>query len=437
MGLLRRRCRAASMRTQTGWCRIAALWVALVAWQVWAHGQAALAPVSYVCPMVEHSDVVEERAGKCPRCGMALVPVRISLAWSCPVHPAVITDTAGRCPLDRRDLVEVAVAVHWTCDGQTQRFDSPGRCSDGRARRIVREHRAHGDHNPRHGGQLFMASNQWHHIEGTMPSPGLVRFFVYDNFTRAMTVQDMSGRVVTREELDSSTRRYRELASVTLKRSRDRGFLEASLGDVRPPARLTLKLQLERSGPEERFDFTFDALSQEPPRAAPASASRAPSRSGGTSASDPSLRPPSPAGAPAPAIPSAPAVAAGGMVSTGPPPAFDPAIPVRALAHEPEAIIRLAQDSVAEVRRLIDQRRFDAIYVPALTAKEAALALEDHSGSIPDEPRVRFRSAIRRIVLASWALDAAGDAGNLEAIETGYRSLADAVNQTAVLYVAP
>jgi rubrerythrin len=31
----------------------------------------------YTCPMPEHSDVHEERPGKCPRCGMTLIPVMV------------------------------------------------------------------------------------------------------------------------------------------------------------------------------------------------------------------------------------------------------------------------------------------------------------------------------------------------------------------------
>jgi hypothetical protein len=29
----------------------------------------------YTCPMPEHSDVHEDKPGKCPKCGMTLIPV--------------------------------------------------------------------------------------------------------------------------------------------------------------------------------------------------------------------------------------------------------------------------------------------------------------------------------------------------------------------------
>jgi rubrerythrin len=31
----------------------------------------------YTCPMPEHSDVRSDKPGKCPRCGMTLIPVMV------------------------------------------------------------------------------------------------------------------------------------------------------------------------------------------------------------------------------------------------------------------------------------------------------------------------------------------------------------------------
>lgn len=88
-----------------------------------------LPPVSYVCPMSEHVQVLEDVPGKCPICAMALVPVRIDQAWACPNHPAVIADRTGVCLLDKRDLMPVVVSLYWTCPlgaGGSRYFFSSG-----------------------------------------------------------------------------------------------------------------------------------------------------------------------------------------------------------------------------------------------------------------------------------------------------------------------
>jgi hypothetical protein len=56
----------------------------------------------YTCPM--HSEVVADKAGKCPKCGMALVKKEIS-QYSCPMHSEVVQDKAGKCPKCGMNLV--------------------------------------------------------------------------------------------------------------------------------------------------------------------------------------------------------------------------------------------------------------------------------------------------------------------------------------------
>ncbi|MDO8703682.1 MAG: heavy metal translocating P-type ATPase [Sulfuricaulis sp.] len=55
----------------------------------------------YTCPM--HPEVRQQGPGACPKCGMALEPVRASVAVSkteyvCPMHPEVVQDHPGICP---------------------------------------------------------------------------------------------------------------------------------------------------------------------------------------------------------------------------------------------------------------------------------------------------------------------------------------------------
>ena len=155
-------------------------------------------PVSYVCIM--DAEVLEDKPGTCRICKMDLVPVHIDTAWSCPNHAAIIRDKAGACPIDKRELVQVIVAKHFSCaEKPNQYLAEAGKCADGSERKLVTELRAHGDHNPRHGGSFFMAEDKWHHLEGTYPSAGLFRAFFYDNFTKPLSPKSFTGTVVIDE----------------------------------------------------------------------------------------------------------------------------------------------------------------------------------------------------------------------------------------------
>jgi FtsP/CotA-like multicopper oxidase with cupredoxin domain len=50
----------------------------------------------YACPM--HSEVVSDEQGKCPKCGMKLLPAAAPTGYACPMHPEVTSDHPDRCP---------------------------------------------------------------------------------------------------------------------------------------------------------------------------------------------------------------------------------------------------------------------------------------------------------------------------------------------------
>ena len=81
----------------------------------------------YTCPMSEHSDVHEAKPGKCPRCGMTLIPMMTEpkmesmkqtqppkKLYTCPMasHADVVSDKPGKCPKCEMDLVETSTVKH-------------------------------------------------------------------------------------------------------------------------------------------------------------------------------------------------------------------------------------------------------------------------------------------------------------------------------------
>jgi RND family efflux transporter MFP subunit len=83
----------------------------------------------YTCPMPEHADVRADKPGKCPKCHMTLIPVmelpapapqpstlnsQPSLLYTCPMaaHANVVSDHPGKCPECEMDLVPTGSVPH-------------------------------------------------------------------------------------------------------------------------------------------------------------------------------------------------------------------------------------------------------------------------------------------------------------------------------------
>jgi hypothetical protein len=369
-----------------------------------------LPPISWACPMngtalpdgTMHADVYEADKGSCPICKMALVALRLDTIWTCPVHSVIAEKRAGTCPIDRRTLVPMTVSVSWTCAGSPE-IDriAPGSCADGSATVVKYTPRPHGNHNPQHGGQFFMASDNWHHLEGTLPQERVVRIYVYDNYTRPLPrerMQPVRGRIITNAGAAGATRE----ASFPLTLSDDGRYLEARVDGVRLPASVVAKVSLKADGPEHHFDFMFTELSQEP------------------SLSD--------ASPPAAGV----AVTSGAAAQAGIPARIDVEIP-----DTLDGIVAQIVERNQQIGALIDRGRLTDVWLPAFEAKELALAMTAHRAEMPVEKQPLLEPAVQQLLRAAWLLDGFGDLGNLGQVVAAYGDFRVAVSGIQSFVQAP
>lgn len=431
-----------------------------------------LAPLVYVCPMPADAAVIADQPGKCPVCGMTLAPTRLDAKWWCPTHQTlVVRDGPGKCPLDGKALVQVTVAEHWTCpENPNATLETPRTCANGQPSKVIYEARAHGDHNPRHEGQFFMASDAWHHLEGTYPQAGVFRAYFYDNFTKPIPATDFSGSLIVLDKND------KELGSFPLTHAAG-GTLEATIpGPLAAlPLKAATKVRFASTIPEQRFDFFFSSFSHDPAAgvrppsqtgrsqpgaglaagspSAPTSPARSADRAGdsvsrgqgsvvrsrattaaaGTARTVAASAPPADTTSPAASAATAP------MVLDSPlniPPALADALDESKLPRDTAGLVAELASRAKQVEALINQGSLAEVWLPASGTKTVALVLDRHAGTLPVPARARATSAIKRVIVDSWALDNYGDLGSRDKIATAYADLASAIAELQTLYAA-
>jgi hypothetical protein len=361
---------------------------------------------------------------------MTLAPIRLDTAWSCPVHPDLIQDKPGLCLIDKRELVQITASVYFGCVSKPNvRELTPGKCADGQDRIKKFERRPHGDHNPRHGGQFFMAEDNWHHLEGAYPRARLFRAFFYNDFTQPIPPKGFSGRVAVLDSAD------KEVASYPLRASAVRTALDATIADPRLPLKLTLRVKFGPTDKEHTFDFLFASLTREPVAplvtrmtdAAPTGA--VPTGSTPSTSSDISTAPPSAA----PLASAQPVSQSPSIVQ--PPGSVQPVFGAQeALAGTaPELIAELLKRS-EEVRSLLNQGNLGALWFQAIAAKDIALALEEHQTELPDRQRATASIATKRLVETAWQIDSYGDLGDRQKLIQVYSAFAAAVADIKAAY---
>jgi len=357
-----------------------------------------LPPLSYTCPM--HPEILEDKGGTCPICKMDLVPIRLDSVWTCATKPlAVVRDGPGRCPIDGTALVQVTAAVSWTCTGGTEESTSPGTCTDGAAKTKTYALRAHGNHNPQHGGIVFVAPDNTQHLEGAYLSAGIFRMYFYDEFTKPQKLAAVRTYKATLNVKDAKTGKDTVYSLV-----RSGTYMQAQIGKQPLPAEMYATVTFTPGGKGNRFDFAFPTYSKEPHTAA------------------------------APTMTSAAPVTTAPLVETLPAPAtassssgIDPAlVPLPIPDTVPEMLAQL-KTRTEQIRSFIDKGAFAAIYVPAFQAKDLALALDAHKGDLPPERQKIAEPAIARLVRSAYLLDAFGDLGNRQQIVEAFAMFSMAV----------
>ena len=167
----------------------------------------------------------------------------------------------------------------------------------------------------------------------------MFRLYASDNYREPVDVRTWTGRAVTEETYDETTDEFIEVAVFDLVSSPNGAYLEARIpGGL--PADVTAKVIFQQDFPAERFDFIFAELSlEEAPRAV----------AGVTFEDAPE------------AVPLAQRIL--------------PDIPA-----DPETIALEIASRDEQIQDMIERGAFTEIFIPALQAKELALALQDHGG---------------------------------------------------------
>lgn len=330
----------------------------------------------FLCPM--HRDYQSSEPARCALCGMPLVRRTLVTRYVCLADEAdsVVSETPGTCPATGEPLAPTTREVVWYCPGDPERlFVEPPSCEGGAAGVRTTRRAEHGDHNPRHGGVLFMAPDGVHHLEGTL-ADGAFRLWFYDSFTRPIPPEGFAARVVAADDRGAPLSDPVALAVAE-------GALETAVAaDPGVRASFTAFVRFPDREEEDRFDFVF-LPEAERARLAAEFGSGADSEAGN----------------------------AGGL-------------PELRVPDSREAILAEIRARDLRVRNLIAAGRWADLFIPALEAKALALAYGDRFRE--DEPRPWV--AIKRIVRGAWLLDLHGDAGDRTRVEEAYRIFAEGMS---------
>ena len=226
--------------------------------------------------------------GKCDVCGMDLLPKTTIMAkyeskvaarandwrfsrigsqevYFCsrrgePDHELKEYPAGGSCEVCDESLVHKSRFLEpktWTCLTEAcplyeSTLFSPGHCPE--CGELV-ESLGHMDHNSVHGGILFMADNNYHHLEGTHPAADEFRLYFYDDYKKPLDPRNFAARMVV-EKWDQDSEEFSEQDFPLALENEGDMWLTSRI----PPAEkypLALAPRVWVAGEEKMFNFFF------------------------------------------------------------------------------------------------------------------------------------------------------------------------------------
>lgn len=122
---------------------------------------------------------------------------------------------------------------------------------------------SHVDHNPKHGGQFFMAPNKFHHLEGVMASATEFRVYFYNNYTKPISaVPFKEGSKMEVQPVGPDGRETGTPLQLAVTADPPGAFLSAAIpSEMKLPLYFTTWLMFPNQKDPDLFNFSFDKVS--------------------------------------------------------------------------------------------------------------------------------------------------------------------------------
>jgi len=138
-------------------------------------------------------------------------------------------------------------------------YSTPGKCPVCKMNLVKSQVGAHSDHDPKHGGQFFMAPDKFHHLEGVMANPREFRLYFYNNFNKPILAKPfVSSTKVEAEKVDKEGREMGNARKLAVEIGKEGKYLSASIPkDLLLPLYFTVWIQFQDREEPDLFNFTF------------------------------------------------------------------------------------------------------------------------------------------------------------------------------------